>query len=349
MDVTTTAWAITLAVVFGVYLLDFLVASRRPHVVGMREAAVWVSIYVAAAVAFGWWVWATYGAQFGQEFFAGWITEYSLSVDNLFVFVIIMSSFAVPREYQQKVLQIGIVGALVLRFVFIIVGAAALEQFSSLFYVFGAFLIYTAVKLASGHGSEGDPAHNRFIRRIEHVVPVTSEYHGGSFTTRIDGKRVFTPMFVVMVAIFSTDLLFALDSIPAIFGLTEEPYIVFTANAFALMGLRQLYFLLDGLLDRLVYLSYGLAVILGFIGVKLLLHALHSSGFHVPQISTRLSLVVIVGVLIVTVLASLLAVRRDPSLVTKHGAHRGEVPGDALQDIAEAEHEGAGRGGPVPG
>jgi tellurite resistance protein TerC len=334
MDVSTTVWAVTLVAVFGVYALDFVVASRRPHVVSMREAAVWVTVYVLAAVAFGALIWQAYGAQFGQEFYAGWITEYSLSVDNLFVFVIIISSFAVPPIYQQKVLQIGIIGALVLRFLFIVLGAAALEEFSWLFYVFGAFLIYTAVKLASGHGSEGDPAHHALVQRVERWVPVTSEYHGGSFTTRIDGKRVFTPLFMVMVAIFMTDLMFALDSIPAIFGLTEEPYIVFTANAFALMGLRQLYFLLDGLLDRLVYLSYGLSIILGFIGVKLLLHALHESGFEVREITTQASLVVIVGVLVVTVVASLVAVRRNPSLVHEHGTHKGEAPGDALDDIA---------------
>jgi tellurite resistance protein TerC len=336
MDVSTTVWAVTFVAVFGVYTLDFVVASRRPHVVSMREAAIWVTVYVLAAVAFGVGIWQVYGEQYGEEFFAGWITEYSLSVDNLFVFVIIMTSFAVPQIYQQKVLQIGIIGALLLRFLFIVLGAAALEQFSWLFYVFGAFLIYTAVKLASGHGSEGDPAHHALVRRVERWLPVTTEYHDGSFTTRIDGKRVYTPLFMVMVAIFMTDLMFALDSIPAIFGLTEEPYIVFTANAFALMGLRQLYFLLDGLLDRLVYLSYGLSIILGFIGVKLLLHALHESGFDVPEITTEASLVVILSVLTITVVASLVAVRRNPALVQQHGAHKGETPGDALEDIAEA-------------
>ncbi len=337
MNVTTTQWAVTLVVVFGVYLLDFVIASRRPHVVGMREAGIWVGVYVAAALVFGAWIWQTYGEQFGQEFIAGWITEYSLSVDNLFVFVIIMTSFAVPQLYQQKVLQIGIVGALVLRFIFILVGAAALEQFSWLFYVFGAFLIYTAIKLASGHGSEGDPAHNSIVHKVERWVPVTSEYHNGSFSIKVDGKRVFTPLFIVMVAIFMTDLMFALDSIPAIFGLTEEAYIVFTANAFALMGLRQLYFLLDGLLDRLIYLSFGLSIILGFIGVKLLLHALHESGFDVPVISTQTSLAVILGVLVITIVASLVAVRRNPELIQQHGAHKGETPGDALEDIAHPD------------
>jgi tellurite resistance protein TerC len=346
MHVTSTAWVITLVLIFGVYLLDFIVASRRPHVVRMREAGIWVGVYVVAAIVFGAYLWAVYGAQYGQEFYAGWITEYSLSVDNLFVFVIIISSFAVPPLYQQKVLQIGIIGALVLRLLFILIGAAALEQFSWLFYIFGAFLIYTAVKLASGHGSEGDPAHHKIVRRVERWVPLTQEYHGGSFTTRVDGRRVYTPLFIVMVAIFMTDLMFALDSIPAIFGLTTEPYIVFTANAFALMGLRQLYFLLDGLLDRLVYLSYGLSIILGFIGVKLLLHALHESGYDVPEISTQLSLVVILGVLMVTIVASLIAVQRDPTLRQKHGAHRGEVPGDALDDIAESQHpQGGDRAG----
>jgi tellurite resistance protein TerC len=348
---SNTAWAVTLALVFGLFLVDFVHASRNPHEVSMREAGIWTAVYVAAALVFGatlsfWGPEQSSDALAGNggwsvQFLAGYITEKSLSVDNLFIFVLIFSSFAVPKLYQQKVLMIGIVMALVLRLIFILVGAAALAAYSWLFYFFGGFLIYTAIKLITNHGSEGNPADNKVVQFAEKIIPTTREYHDGSFFTRINGKRVATPLFIVMIAIFMSDLLFALDSIPAIFGLTSEPYIVFTANAFALMGLRPMFFLLDGLLDRLVYLTYGLAAILGFIGVKLLLHAMHESGLDVPVIGTLASLAVIIGVLVVTVLASLWKVRKDPDALQVHdltGHHHPE--GGMLQRLDEEPPSG---------
>jgi tellurite resistance protein TerC len=314
VHVTATTW---LATVVGLLLLmgfDQWVAHRKgEHEFSHREALRWVGLYVGLAVAFGAGLWAVAGGRYGAEFFAGYVTEYSLSVDNLFVFVIIMSSFAVPRAYQHKVLLVGIAVALVLRGIFIALGAAAIERFVWVFFVFGAFLVFTAVKLATGHEEQEEGSRdNRAVRLMERLLPTTREYDGERVVTKVDGKRVFTPMLLVMVAIGSTDLLFALDSIPAIFGLTEQAYIVFTANAFALMGLRQLYFLLDGLLDRLVHLSYGLAVILGFIGVKLFLHALHDYDVHwAPDIGIAPSLGVIVGTLAVVTLTSLRSTRGD--------------------------------------
>ena len=353
------AWIITLLIVFGLFLFDFIHASRNPHEVSMREAGIWTVIYVAVALVFGltlnfWGPEQTAQAVSADggwtlQYLAGYITEKSLSIDNLFVFVLIFSSFAVPRIYQQKVLMIGIMMALVLRLIFILIGAAALARFSWMFYFFGGFLIYSAIKLVTNHGAEGDPSDNKMVRFAEKIIPTTREYHNGNFFTRIDGRRVATPLFLVMVAIFMSDLLFAMDSIPAIFGLTSEPYIVFTANAFALMGLRPLFFLLDGLLDRLVYLTYGLAFILGFIGVKLLLHAMHESGFDVPEIGTAASLVVIIGALVVTVLASLWKVRNDPDAMEEHdltGHHHPE--GDGLKHLSpETPAPGAEAGEPA--
>jgi tellurite resistance protein TerC len=316
VHVTTITWLATVGGLLLLLVLDQWVAARKgEHEFTHREALRWVGFYVALALAFGAGVWAVAGGRYGAEFFAGYITEYSLSVDNLFVFVIIMSTFAVPRAFQHKVLLIGIALALVLRGIFIAAGAAAIERFVWVFFVFGAFLVYTAVKLASGHEEEEEGARDsRAVRIMEKLLPTTREYDGARVVTRVDGRRVFTPMLLVMVAIGSTDLLFALDSIPAIFGLTKEPYIVFTANAFALMGLRQLYFLLDGLLDRLVHLSYGLAVILGFIGVKLVLHAFHEYDQHwAPDIGILPSLGVIVGTLVVVTLTSLRSTRARPA------------------------------------
>ena len=314
MHVTTTTWLATIGGLLLLLVYDQWVAHRKgEHEFTHGEALRWVGFYVALAVAFGVGVWAVSGGRDAAEFFAGYLTEYSLSVDNLFVFVIIMSSFAVPRAFQHKVLLVGIGLALVLRGVFIAAGAAAIERFVWVFFLFGAFLVYTAVKLASGHEEEEEGARDsRAVRLMERVLPTTREYDGERVLTRVAGRRVLTPMFLVMVAIGSTDLLFALDSIPAIFGLTQEAYIVFTANAFALMGLRQLYFLLDGLLDRLVHLSYGLAVILGFIGVKLFLHALHEYDVHwAPDIGIAPSLGVIIGTLAVVTLTSLRTTRRN--------------------------------------
>lgn len=286
-------------------------AARRPHVVQPKEAAIGVSIYVSAAIAFGAGLWVFAGSDKATEFYAGWITEYSLSVDNLFVFIVIMGSFAVPSLYQQKILQIGILGALILRFAFILVGAALLNAFWWMFFVFGAFLIFTAYKLATTREGDTDPTKGRLVQTLQRFLPMTPTYHEGRYSIILAGRRVFTPLLLVIVAIFVTDLVFALDSIPAIFGITTDPYIVFTANAFALMGLRQLYFLVDGLLDRLVYLSYGLSLILAFIGVKMILHAAHEAGLDVPDIQTGLSLLVILIILTVTVILSLTLGRKQ--------------------------------------
>jgi tellurite resistance protein TerC len=321
VDIPTWVWWVTIGVTTTLLLVDVFVIGRRPHEPSMKEVVVALAGYVGMAVLFGLGVWYFAGGQYGGEFFAGWLTEYSLSIDNLFVFIIIMSKFQVPRQYQQTALMVGIVLALLMRGVFIAVGAAAINNFSWIFYIFGAFLVYTAVKLAKEGGEDEEEfEENRLIRWIEQRFPATKEYHGSKLVIREDGRRLITPMLIVMLALGTTDLLFALDSIPAIYGLTKEPYLVLTANIFALMGLRQLYFLIGGLLKRLVYLSYGLAVLLGFIGVKLVLHALHENelpfvngGEHVewaPDIPISVSLGVIVGILAVTTVASLVASRR---------------------------------------
>ena len=334
MDVSVEVWAITVAVLVGVIVFDLLVVTRKPHEPSLREAGVWSASYVVLALVFAGGLWAVEGGQMAAEFTAGYLTEKSLSVDNLFVFVVILTAFAVPRIYQQRVLLYGIVLALVMRTIFIALGAAAIARFAWTFYVFGAFLVYTGVQLARKHGEEPDLDKNPILRWVERGVPTTREYHGTKTFIRQDGKRVATPMFIVLVAIGVTDLLFALDSIPAIFGLTQEPYLVFTANAFALMGLRQLFFLLDGLLDRLVYLSYGLAFILVFIGVKLVLIAAHDTWPAVPHIPTLLSLGVIILTLAITVVASLIQVRRDPSAVNRHETIR-HTEGDELGSLGE--------------
>ncbi|MGH2603018.1 MAG: TerC family protein, partial [Dehalococcoidia bacterium] len=311
MNVDAWVWIVTLIGLTGLLLADLIIIGRRPHEPTMRESLLWVSFYVGLAVLFGLGVLVASGPRYSGEFFAGWLTEYSLSVDNLFVFVIIMSRFAVPRQYQQKVLLIGIVLALLMRGAFIAAGVAIIHQFAWVFYIFGAFLLYTAVKLAlHGEEDEADFKENALIRWSRRVLPISQSYDGTKMTTRLDGRRLFTPMLIVMIAIGTTDLIFALDSIPAIFGLTEEGYLIFTANVFALMGLRQLYFLLGGLLDRLVYLSVGLAVVLGFIGVKLVLEALHENNVPFinggqpvgwsPEVPIAVSLSVIVGTLVVT-------------------------------------------------
>ncbi|MGW5382970.1 TerC family protein [Nocardia sp. NPDC003963] len=321
MQVTALVWGITIVVILGLFVFDFFAHVRTPHEPTFRESGFWSAVYIGLALAFGGVIAWKWGGTFAGEYYAGFVTEKALSVDNLFIFLIIMSTFAVPRIYQQKVLLIGIVVALVMRGIFIAVGAAAISAFSWVFYLFGFFLVYTAVKLLkeSGHEVEEEQRRDsRIVALIKRFVPTTETYDGDKLVTRIDGRRALTPMLLALVAIGFADLLFALDSIPAIYGLTEEPYIVFTANAFALMGLRQLFFLIGGLLDRLVYLSYGLAAILAFIGVKLVLHALHENnlpfingGEHVsvPEISTAVSLSVILGILVVATVASLLRTR----------------------------------------
>jgi len=321
VHVSPLVWWLTIGITTVLLLVDVFVIGRRPHEPSRREVTVALASFIGLAVLFGFGIFIFYGSQYGTEFFAGWLTEYSLSVDNLFIFLIIMAKFGVPRAYQQTALLIGIVLALVMRGVFIAVGAAAINNFSWVFYLFGLFLVYTAVKLAKeGAEDEDEYEENRFIKWVETHLPATSEWHGTKTLVRVGGKRLITPMFIVVLALGTTDLLFALDSIPAIYGLTKEPYLVMTANIFALMGLRQLYFLIGGLLERLVYLSYGLAFLLGFIGVKLILHALHENelpfinggeGVHwAPDIPIWLSLLVIVGTLAVTTVVSLLASRR---------------------------------------
>jgi tellurite resistance protein TerC len=314
----------------AVIAFDFYLVARNPRDPSMRESTIWVACYVGLAILFGLGVMATAGTQAGGEFFAGWITEYSLSVDNLFIFVLIMSRFAVPRVYRQKVLLIGIVLALVLRGVFIALGAEAISRFDWMFYLFGAFLVYTAWKLIRHGDEDEDFQENRALRLVRRTLPSTDQYHGAAITTVVDGRRLVTPMLIVMVAIGTTDLLFALDSIPAIFGLTQEPYLVFTANAFALMGLRQLFFLIGGLLDRLIYLSKGLAFILAFIGVKLILEAMHHHGVAwAPEVPILVSLGVIVGTLAVTTVASLVKSRRDAA------AAPAPAPGDDLPETSK--------------
>ncbi|MFK3981169.1 TerC family protein [Micromonospora sp. NPDC050397] len=323
MDVSALTWIITLVVLVGVLLLDLLIIGRRPHEPSIRESSLWVGFYVVLALIFGLGVWATSGGRFAGEFYIGWLTEYSLSIDNLFVFVVIMGRFAVPRQYQQTVLLIGIVLALVMRGGFIAAGSALVSQFSWVFYIFGAFLVYTAISfLRQGEMDAADVKENALVRWSQRHLPLSNSFNGTKLTVMSEtGKRLFTPMLLVLIAIGTTDLIFALDSIPAIFGVTKEPYLVFTANVFALMGLRQLYFLLGGLLDRLVYLNVGLAVVLGFIGVKLVLEALADNslpfingGEHVgwaPHIPIWLSLTVILGSLIIATIASLLKASKD--------------------------------------
>jgi tellurite resistance protein TerC len=321
VHVTPLVWWLTIGITTVLLVIDVVVIGRRPHEPTRREVTGALVFFIGLAVLFGLGVFWFSGSQYGTEFFAGWLTEYSLSVDNLFIFLIIMSKFGVPRAYQQTALLIGIVIALVMRGIFIAVGAAAINNFSWVFYLFGLFLVYTAVKLArEGAEDEDEYEESPLVKWVERHLPATSEWHGTRSFVRVAGKRMITPMFIVVLALGTTDLLFALDSIPAIYGLTSEPYLVMTANIFALMGLRQLYFLIGGLLERLVYLSYGLSILLGFIGVKLVLHALHENelpfingGEHVgwaPDIPIWLSLVVIVGTLLVTTVVSLIASRR---------------------------------------
>lgn len=324
MNVPTWVWLTTIGLATIVFAIDIFVIARRPHVPSTREVGTALSVYVGAAVLFGLGIWYFAGTRYAGEYFAGWLTEYSLSVDNLFIFLLIMAKFAVPEKFQQSALMIGIVIAIILRGIFIALGAAAINNFSWVFYLFGAFLIYTAVKLAKeGESDDEEYEENRFMRYMEHRFPATQEYHGTKLFTRVNAKRLATPMFFVILALGTTDLLFALDSIPAIYGLTKEPYLVLTANLFALMGLRQLYFLIGGLLKRLVYLSLGLAVLLAFIGVKLVLHALHENelpfingGEHVPvpEVPISVSLGAIVLILGVTTVASLWKTRRDARL-----------------------------------
>ena len=341
MNVPAWLWIATIGGLVAVIVLDLLLVDSRPHVFSPREATRWGIIYILLALAFAGFLYLYFAPEYAGQFLAGYITEYSLSVDNLFVFLVIMSSFAVPAQYQHRVLLVGVVIALVLRGILIVIGAEAIARFAGTFYLFGALLIYTAVKVWRSHDEEPDPEGNALIRALEKRVPTTREYHGTALTVRLDGKRHVTPMLLVMLAIGTTDLLFALDSIPAIFGLTREAYIVFTANAFALMGLRQLFFLLHGLFDRLIYLNRGLAVILAFIGIKLVFEAIGATtSIAVPHIPIAVSLGFIVVVLAVTTVVSLIAVRRHPELIAESPesiaeAEAAEDYGQALRDLPE--------------
>lgn len=338
LDVSPWVWVVTLVLAAVVLLFDVIWIARRPHRPSTRELVIALSGYVGAAVLFGIGLWSVSGAQLATEFFAGWLTEYSLSVDNLFIFLLIMARFAVPEALQQFALMIGIIIAIVLRGVFIWVGATAIDAFSWVFYLFGVFLIYTAVRLGlDGHEEDEEYSENRFMRIAEQRFSSTATFHGTRLLVRVDGRRLVTPMFFVILALGTTDLLFALDSIPAIYGLTREPYIVLVANIFALMGLRQLYFLIGGLLQRLVYLGVGLAVLLLFIGVKLILHALHENEVwfinggqpvDVPQVPVVVSLAGIVLILGVTTVASLLRTRRDRRETAAADVRDGPVGGD---------------------
>ena len=306
MTVSLLAWVITLVALLAIIVFDLIIVDRRPHDFTAREATRWIAVYVGLAMVFAVIVWFQYGASYAGQFVAGYLTEYSLSVDNLFVFLVIMTSFAVPAALQHRVLLVGIVIALILRGILIVIGAEIIHRFQGVFFIFAIFLFFTAWKVWTGEDEEPDPETNRLVTFISARVPTTTEYNGTKLTTRIDGKRFVTPLAMVMLAIGTTDLLFALDSIPAVFGITSEAYLVFAANAFALMGLRQLYFLIRDLITRLRHLNKGIALILVFIGIKLLLEACHSVlGWNVPLVPVWLSLVVIVGILAVTTLLSL--------------------------------------------
>jgi tellurite resistance protein TerC len=326
-DISATTWAVTLAVILALLALDLVLGWLKPHQVGFREATAWSVFYVLVAVLFGAWFAYAYGADLGTEYFAGYLVEKSLSVDNLFVFVIIMTTFSVPEEHQHKVLTFGIMLALVMRAAFIALGAALIAAFSFMFLLFGLLLIYTAVQLYRHREEDPDVEDNTVVKTARRVLPVTEGYVDGRIVTRTEGRTMVTPLLVVLIAIGSVDLLFALDSIPAVFGVTQVPYIVFVANAFALLGLRALFFLVKGLLDRLVYLSAGLALILAFIGVKLILHWAHEDVSNaVPEIPTLLSLAVIGVVLAVVTVASLAKTRRDPTAKAHPGSLRASRP-----------------------
>jgi tellurite resistance protein TerC len=321
MDVSLTTWFVVIGAILALIVVDLLTVSRKPHEVKFKEAAGWSIFYIAVAIGFGVWVWQTAGSQFGTEYFAAYLVEKSLSVDNLFVFIIILAQFAVPSIYHQRVLMFGVLLALVLRGIFIAVGAAALAAFSFTFVIFGAILIWTGVGLFKHWDEDPSPEDNRLVKAMRKRIAMTDEFHGSKTFIKVDGKRLATPMLTVMVAIASTDLLFALDSIPATFGVTQEPFLVFAANAFALLGLRALYFLLKGLLDKLIYLSLGLSMILMFIGVKLILTYLHEVWYEVPKIPTVGSLSVIGLILVVSTVASLVKSKNDPTAI----AHAGRI------------------------
>jgi tellurite resistance protein TerC len=313
VNLTTETWLITVGLIIGLLLFDLLTSTRKAHDVSFKEATFWSVFYIAVAIIFGAWVWSEFGSQFGKEYFAAYIVEKSLSVDNLFVFLIILTNFAVPSIYHQRVLMVGIVLALIMRAIFIALGAAALEAFSFTFVIFGAILLWTGIKLFQHWDEDPDPSENFIVKFAQRKIPFTNEYHGGKIFIRENGKRVATPLLLVMLAIGATDLLFALDSIPATFGVTQEPFLVFAANAFALLGLRALYFLIKNLVNKLIYLSIGLSFILIFIGIKLVMVWAHEEWASVPKVSTNFSLAVIGSILLISTIASLIKSKKDPS------------------------------------
>jgi tellurite resistance protein TerC len=319
VNLTTETWLITVGLIIGLLLFDLLTSTRKAHDVSFKEATFWSVFYIAVAIIFGAWVWSEFGSQFGKEYFAAYIVEKSLSVDNLFVFLIILTNFAVPSIYHQRVLMVGIVLALIMRAIFIALGAAALEAFSFTFVIFGAILLWTGIKLFQHWDEDPDPSENFIVKFAQRKIPFTNEYHGGKIFIRENGKRVATPLLLVMLAIGATDLLFALDSIPATFGVTQEPFLVFAANAFALLGLRALYFLIKNLVNKLIYLSIGLSFILIFIGIKLVLVWAHEEWASVPKISTNFSLAVIGSILLISTIASLIKSKKDPTAIAHPG------------------------------
>lgn len=319
MNLTTETWLLTVGLILGLLLFDLLTSTRKAHDVSFKEATFWSIFYIAVAIGFGAWVWAEFGDQFGKEYFAAYIVEKSLSVDNLFVFLIILTNFAVPSIYHQRVLMVGIVLALIMRAIFIALGAAALQAFSFTFVIFGAILLWTGVKLFQHWDEDPDPQNNPIVKFAQRKIPFTNEYHGGKIFIKENGKRIATPLLLVMLAIGATDLLFALDSIPATFGVTQEPFLVFAANAFALLGLRALYFLIKNLVNKLIYLSIGLAFILIFIGIKLVMVWGHENWDAVPKVSTNFSLAVIGSILLISTVASLIKSKKDPTAIAHAG------------------------------
>ena len=329
MQVSTLIWTVTIAVILALILIDLFTSSRKAHDVKFKEAVGWTTFYVSVSIAFGIWVWSYFGSTFGTEFFAAYLVEYSLSIDNLFIFVIILAQFAVPSIYHQRILLIGVMLALVFRAVFISIGAVAISAFSFTFAIFGAILIWTGIGLFKHWDEDPEPNDNFMVRTIRKRMSMVDEFHGSKLFIKISGKRFATPMFLVIIAIASTDLLFALDSIPATFGVTSQTFLVFTANAFALLGLRALYFLLKGLLDKLIYLSLGLSFILMFIGTKLMLTYAHEVFDNVPKIPTPISLAVIATILLISTVASLIKSKQHPEMK----AHPGRVTGHKEVDV----------------
>lgn len=329
---TPTMWAVTILAVLALIAVDFLI-TRRPHEVSMREALGWSAFYIALPLAFGGWIWATFGSDIGVQYLTGYLVEKSLSVDNLFVFMLLLTAFAVPAALQQRVLLLGIVGALVLRGIFIALGAAVLANLSWAFLLFGGILLATAVKILvdqlRGSSHHVEVSELRSVRLIRRFMPVTEDYRGPRLSVREGGKRMLTPLAVVVIAVFAADVVFAVDSVPAVYGITSDPYLVFATNAFALLGLRALYFVLQGALSKLVHLGYGLATILAFIGVKLVLHWAHGIWAGVPEIPTLASLGVIIGVLAVVTATSLYATRDS----------KGPKDPEAPEPVAAAETE----------